>query len=138
MIATVGVDDAGQAYNVNADTVAGAIAEALDAEKLVYLTDVAGLYERLARRVVADLAHRRRRARAARSPTGKVSEGMIPKSSRASTRCAAACARAHILDGRIPHALLLEFFTREGVGTMVHAMTRDDVRTSSRRSTPST
>ena len=62
MVATVGVDDAGQAYNVNADTVAGAIAEALDAEKLVYLTDVAGPVRRLARRVVADLADRRRRA----------------------------------------------------------------------------
>ena len=56
MIATVGVDDDGQAYNVNADTVAGAIAEALDAEKLVYLTDVAGVYGDWPDEAIADLA----------------------------------------------------------------------------------
>ena len=59
VIATIGMDDAGQAYNVNADTVAGAIAEALDAEKLVYLTDVAGVYGDYPDEELADLAHRR-------------------------------------------------------------------------------
>jgi acetylglutamate kinase len=120
VIATVGVDDAGQAYNINADTVAGAIAEALDAEKLVYLTDVAGVYgdwpdeSSLISRVdiegleklVAD---------------GKVSEGMIPKLESCVHALRHGVRRAHILDGRLPHALLLEFFTREGVGTMVHS-----------------
>ena len=123
MIATVGVDDDGQAYNVNADTVAGAIAEALDAEKLVYLTDVAGVYgdwpdeASLISRIDVDGLEQldRRRARS--------SEGMIPKlESCVVGAAAAACARAHILDGRLPHALLLEFFTREGVGTMVRPM----------------
>ena len=71
MIATVGVDDDGQAYNVNADTVAGAIAEALDAEKLVYLTDVAGVYGDWPDESVADLAHRRRRAWSSSSPTAR-------------------------------------------------------------------
>ena len=78
MIATVGVDDDGQAYNVNADTVAGAIAEALDAEKLVYLTDVAGVYgdwpdeASLISRIDVDGMEQL-------IADGKVSEGMIPK-----------------------------------------------------------
>jgi acetylglutamate kinase len=118
IIATVGVDDAGQAYNINADTVAGAIAEALGAEKLVYLTDVAGVYANwpdeaslISRidvegleKLVAD---------------GKVSEGMIPKLESCTHALRNGVRGAHILDGRLPHALLLEFFTREGVGTMV-------------------
>jgi acetylglutamate kinase len=118
VIATVGVDDDGNAYNVNADTVAGAVAEALDAEKLVYLTDVAGVYgdwpdeTSLISRIdvqgmeqlIAD---------------GKVSEGMIPKLESCVSALRAGVRSAHVLDGRLPHALLLEFFTREGVGTMV-------------------
>jgi acetylglutamate kinase len=120
VIATVGVDDEGQAYNINADTVAGAIAESLEAEKLVYLTDVAGVYgewpdeSSLISRVdvggleklIAD---------------GKASEGMIPKLESCVHALRHGVRRAHILDGRLPHALLLEFFTREGVGTMVYA-----------------
>jgi acetylglutamate kinase len=120
VVATVGVDDAGQAYNINADSVAGAIAESLNAEKLVYLTDVAGVYgdwpdesSLLSRvdvegleKLVAD---------------GKVSEGMIPKLESCGHALRNGVRRAHILDGRLPHALLLEFFTREGVGTMVYS-----------------
>jgi acetylglutamate kinase len=120
VIATIGVDDDGQAYNINADTVAGAIAEALDAEKLVYLTDVAGVYANwpdestlISRidvegmeKLVAD---------------GKVTEGMIPKLESCIAAVRSGVRRAHILDGRLPHALLLEFFTKEGVGTMVYA-----------------
>jgi acetylglutamate kinase len=119
VIATVGTDEAGQAYNVNADTVAGAIAAALQAEKLVYLTNVAGLYEDypdetslISRIDVAGLE--------ALEAAGKLSEGMIPKIRSCVDALGSGVARAHILDGRIPHALLLEFFTREGVGTMVH------------------
>jgi acetylglutamate kinase len=118
IIATVGVDDDGQAYNVNADTVAGAMAEALDAEKLVYLTDVAGVYGdwpdettlisridvRGMEKLIADQ---------------RVSEGMIPKLESCVSALKQGVRSAHILDGRLPHALLLEFFTREGVGTMV-------------------
>ncbi|MFN8026270.1 MAG: acetylglutamate kinase [Acidimicrobiia bacterium] len=118
VIATVGVDDAGQAYNVNADTVAGAIAAALPAEKLVYLTNVEGLYadypdasSLIGQIDIAGLE--------ALEAAGKLSEGMIPKIHSCIEALRAGVQRAHILDGRIPHALLLEFFTREGVGTMV-------------------
>jgi acetylglutamate kinase len=119
VIATVGVDDNGQAYNVNADTVAGAMAEALDAEKLVYLTDVAGVYgdwpdesSLISRIDVAGMEQL--------IADGKVSEGMIPKLESCVSALKRGVRRAHILDGRLPHALLLEFFTKQGVGTMVH------------------
>ena len=120
VVATVGVDEAGQAYNVNADTVAGAIAESLRAEKLVYLTNVAGMYGDLAdeasliSRIDADRL-------AALVDEGVLSEGMIPKARSCVDAVKSGVSRAHILDGRTPHALLLEFFTREGIGTMVVA-----------------
>lgn len=118
IVATVGVDEAGQAYNVNSDTVAGAIAEALGAEKLVYLTNVTGLYRDLAD---ADslVSHIDVAGLAALIETKAISEGMIPKLRSCVDALKSGVARAHILDGRIPHALLLEFFTREGIGTMV-------------------
>ena len=120
VIATIGVDDTGQAYNINADTVAGAIAEALDAEKLVYLTDVAGVYgdwpddSSLISRVDVDGLEKL-------IADGKASKGMIPKLESCVSALRNGVRRAHILDGRLPHALLLEFFTREGVGTMVQS-----------------
>jgi acetylglutamate kinase len=120
VVATVGVDDAGQAYNVNADTVAGAIAESLRAEKLVYLTNVAGMYGDLADE--ASLISRIDVDRlAALVDDGVLSEGMMPKAQSCVEAVKSGVSRAHILDGRIPHALLLEFFTREGIGTMVVA-----------------
>jgi acetylglutamate kinase len=118
VIATIGMDEAGQAYNVNADTVAGAIAEALGAEKLVYLTDVAGVYsdypdpDSLVSRIDADGLE-------VLVDAGRASEGMIPKLASCIHALRHGVTRAHVLDGRIPHALLLEFFTREGIGTMV-------------------
>ena len=118
VVATMGVDDTGQAYNVNADLVAGAIAAALDAEKLVYLTNVAGLYSdfsdpsTLVSRV--DLAGLK-----SLQADGALGEGMIPKIESCQHALEGGVRRAHILDGRIPHALLLEFFTREGIGTMI-------------------
>jgi acetylglutamate kinase len=120
VIATVGVDDAGQAYNINADTVAGAIAQSLSAEKLVYLTDVAGVYgdwpddTSLISRIDVDGLEKL-------LADGKASEGMIPKLESCVRALRNGVRRAHILDGRLPHALLLEFFTREGVGTMVYS-----------------
>ena len=120
VVATVGIDDAGQAYNVNADTVAGAVAESLRAEKLVYLTNVAGLYADVADE--ASLISRVDVHRlAALLDAGQLSEGMIPKARSCMEAVKSGVTRAHILDGRIPHALLLEFFTREGIGTMVIA-----------------
>ena len=118
VIATVGVDESGQAHNVNADSVAAAIAAALGAEKLVYLTDVLGVYERypdpdsLISQI--DVAGMERLL-----DSGKVGEGMIPKLRSCIAAIGDGVARAHILDGRVPHALLLEFFTREGIGTMI-------------------
>ena len=118
VIATIGVDEDGQAYNVNADTVAGAIAEALAAEKLVYLTNVPGLYgdlhdeESLISQISASEL-------AAMMDGGSLSEGMVPKIASCVSALRNGVGRAHLLDGRIPHALLLECFTRQGVGTMV-------------------
>jgi acetylglutamate kinase len=118
VIATVGVDESGQAYNVNADAVAGAIAEALQAEKLVYLTDVAGIYSDFgdADSLISstDVAGLQALLR-----EGKVADGMIPKLESCIRALQTGVRRAHVLDGRIPHVLLLEFFTREGIGTMV-------------------
>jgi acetylglutamate kinase len=121
VIATVGVDEAGQAHNINADTVAGAIAEAIGAEKLVYLTDVAGVYAEwpdessLISRT--DLAGLERLL-----ADGKAGEGMIPKLESCAHALRHGVRRAHILDGRLAHALLLEFFTSEGIGTMVEGV----------------
>ena len=118
VVATIGMDTEGQAYNVNADTVAGAIAEALGAEKLVYLTDVAGLFgdfpdeSTLIAQIDADGLD-------ALMAEGRASEGMIPKLRSCVQALRNGVTRAHILDGRVPHALLLEFFTREGIGTMI-------------------
>lgn len=118
VVATIGTDGSGQAYNINADTVAGAIAESLQAGKLVYLTDVPGLYRDLADEgsllSQIDVASLR-----ALLDAGALSEGMVPKARSCVSALERGVTRAHILDGRVPHALLLEFFTREGIGTMV-------------------
>lgn len=118
VIATVGVDELGQAYNVNADAVAGAIALALQAEKLVYLTDVAGIYadypDESSLVTGIDVGGIEELLAA-----GSADGGMIPKLESCVAALRGGVRRAHILDGRIPHALLLEFFTREGIGTMV-------------------
>ena len=118
VVATIGTDEQGQAYNINADTVAGAIAEALAAEKLVYLTDIEGL-----RRVVDDPASLIRQTTPdeldALMADGTIAGGMIPKVESCVQAVRSGVRRAHILDGRIPHVLLLEVFTDEGIGTMV-------------------
>lgn len=118
VVATIGTDANGQAYNINADTVAGAIAEALGAEKLVYLTDIEGL-----RRVVNDPASLIRQTSPdeldALMADGTIAGGMIPKVESCVRAVRGGVRRAHILDGRIPHVLLLELFTDAGIGTMV-------------------
>ena len=118
VIATIGTDDTGQAYNVNADTAAGAIAGALQAEKLVYLTNIEGL-----RRDVADPASLISSIGVDELQGlldgGSLTEGMIPKIESCVHAIRSGVAKAHILDGRSPHALLLEIFTREGIGTEV-------------------
>ena len=118
VMSTIGADASGQAYNINADTVAGAVAEAIGAEKVVYLTDVEGLYENLddksslIRQIKADeLQHR--------IESGDVTGGMIPKIEACIRAVNNGVTSAHLLDGRIPHVALLEIFTDAGIGTMI-------------------
>jgi acetylglutamate kinase len=118
VIATIGAGPDGQAYNINADTAAGAVAAALGAEKLVYLTDVEGLREDpadpstlLSAVSTVDLEKL--------VAGGSVVAGMVPKVRSCIAAVRGGVGHAHILDGRLPHALLLEFFTHEGIGTMV-------------------
>lgn len=115
-IAPVAPDADGVTHNVNADAVAGAIARALHAEKLVFLTNVAGLYRDLgdAGSLVSELKRDELRELA-----DGLSDGMRPKAIATLGALDADVAQVHILDGRTPHALLLEIFTDEGVGTMV-------------------
>ncbi len=119
VVATIAGDTTGQSYNINADAVAGAIAAALQAEKLVCLTDVTGLRSdpddpgsRLAQVSVDQID--------AMVASGAASSGMIPKVEACARAVRAGVRRAHILDGRVPHALLLEVFSDRGVGTMIY------------------
>ena len=117
VIATLGVDENGQAYNVNADEVAAAIAEALGAEKLVFLTNVNGIMDAsgsLLTQVSADGVEHLR-------SDGVLTAGMLPKVDAALRAIKGGVPRVTILDGRAEHALLLEIFTDQGVGTMVTA-----------------
>ncbi len=118
VVSTIGSDASGQAYNINADTVAGALAGALRAEKVIYLTDVPGLLTDIddpdsivARSNVADLE--------AMIADGTISGGMIPKVKACIEAVESGARSAHMLDGRIAHVLLLELFTDAGIGTMV-------------------
>jgi acetylglutamate kinase len=118
VVATIGSDLEGQAYNINADTAAGAIAEALSAEKLVYLTNIEGLLKDVADpgSVISQLSGDDLEAMIG---DGTLTEGMIPKARSCLRAVRRGVGQAHILDGRVPHALLLEIFTTEGIGTMV-------------------
>ena len=118
VVSTIGADASGQAYNINADTVAGALAGALGAEKAIYLTDVAGLLTDsddpssiVPHATVKDLE--------AMVANGTISGGMIPKVRACIDAVNSGAGSAHLLDGRIPHVLLLELFTDAGIGTMV-------------------
>lgn len=118
VMSTIGVDAHGQSLNVNADTAAGAVAEALGAEKIIYLTDIAGLRRNLDdesslidRIVVSDLEKL--------VSDGTISGGMIPKVDSCIQAVRGGVKSAHILDGRIAHVLLLELLTDQGVGTMI-------------------
>ena len=118
VIATIGVDEHGQAFNINADTAAGAIAAALGAEKLVYLTDIEGIRKDAADPATMISAVSANDAEALIAD-GTVSAGMVPKVESCVAAVRAGVGHAHILDGRLPHSLLLEIFTPEGIGTMV-------------------
>jgi len=120
VVSTIGSDPTGQAYNINADTVAGALAEALGAEKSVFLTDVAGL--------LADvddpsslISHTTAAELQAMIDDGRLTGGMIPKVAAALHAVQHGVGSAHLLDGRVAHVLLLELFSDAGVGTMITA-----------------
>ncbi|MEW6696255.1 MAG: acetylglutamate kinase [Bacillota bacterium] len=118
VVSPVGVDEAGDSYNINADTVAGAIATALQADKLIILTDVEGILEDrndkdsllsvIKAEEIPSLVER-----------GVIQGGMIPKVECCINAIKGGVATTHILDGRVPHSILLEVFTDKGIGTMV-------------------
>ncbi len=120
VISTIGSDDQGQAYNINADTVAGAIAGALDAEKVIYLTDVPGLLldvddpgSIVTQATIAELEQL--------IADGVISGGMVPKVDACIEAVRSGAKSAHMLDGRRPHVMLLELFTDAGIGTKITA-----------------
>ncbi len=116
VISTIGVAVDGQVLNVNADTAASALAVALDAQKLMVLTDVEGLFADWPDR--ASLITELRAAELAELlPT--LDSGMAPKMEACLRAVSGGVARAHVIDGRVPHSVLLEIFTSEGIGTMV-------------------
>ena len=117
VISPVGADEEGKSYNINADLVAGSVAAALNAEKLLILTDVAGILDdkgtllpTLSKKEVQRLIKK-----------GTINKGMLPKVDAALTAVEKGVRKAHIIDGRVPHALLLEIFTDQGVGTEIIA-----------------
>ena len=117
VVAPIGIGADGETYNINADTMAGAIAAALGAARLFLLTDVAGVLDKqghlLTDLTPADVAQLRE--------DGTIKGGMIPKLETCLTAIEGGVDAAVILDGRVPHAVLLEIFTRAGVGTLVRA-----------------
>ena len=126
IVAPVGMDENFDTYNINADEAASAIARSVKADKLVYLTDIAGLYRDIndpdsfinritiaeAEQLIAD---------------GMIGGGMLPKLSNCTQAVRGGVHRVHILDGRIPHSMLLEFFTEKGIGTMFHLTSDTDM-----------
>lgn len=120
VISTIGSDETGQAYNINADTAATAVAQAMRAEKLIYLTDVDGMLAdvddptSLIRSISASEVK-------AMMASGALSGGMIPKALACIGAAEAGVRSVHMVNGTIPHVLLLELFTDDGVGTMITA-----------------
>jgi acetylglutamate kinase len=115
VIAPVGIGDAGETYNINADLVAGEVAAAVGAEKLIHLTDVQGI-KGVDGRLVSTL-YRKDAERLMQE--GVIDGGMLPKVESSLRALEGGTAKAHIIDGRVPHAILLELFTREGIGTEI-------------------
>ena len=120
VVASVGADENGTSYNINADEVASVLAVALEAEKVIFLTDVEGLYgdvdnpdSLISQCTLAEIGNM--------IDTGTVFRGMIPKLKAVNRALSGGVNSAHIIDGRVPHAVLLEVFTRSGIGTKVEA-----------------
>ncbi len=117
VIAPIAVGEDGETYNINADTMAGAIAAALGAARLFLLTDVAGVLDK-SKQLLTDLTPA---DIAVLQADGTISGGMIPKLETCIHAVEAGCEAAVVLDGRVPHAMLIEVFTARGAGTLIHA-----------------
>jgi acetylglutamate kinase len=118
VISPIAVGEGGQSYNINADLAAVAIAGGLQAEKLVFLTDVEGIL--LDRKDAGSvLSHVKAKEIPEMITRGVISDGMVPKVKSCVEALEAGTKRVHILDGRVEHCLLLEIFTQEGIGTMI-------------------
>jgi acetylglutamate kinase len=117
VVMPIGVGAEGEAYNINADVVAGRLAETLKAEKLILMTNTAGVLDK-GGRLITGLAVSEIDALFA---DGTIHSGMLPKIGAALDAVRAGVKSAHIIDGRVPNALLLEILTSEGVGTMIRS-----------------
>jgi len=122
VVATIASDKEGQMYNINADSVAGALAAALEAEKLLLLTDIAGICSDVndAETLIRKLGLTKLEELIS---TSVIKGGMLPKTKACMAALSHGVKAAHILDGRVPHTLLLELFTEQGIGTMISAIT---------------
>jgi acetylglutamate kinase len=121
VIAPVGVGHKGETYNINADTVAGAVASAMKADRLLLLTDVPGVMDK-DKNLIEDMSVDRARALIA---DGTISKGMIPKVETCIQAVEDGVQAAVILDGRVPHVLLIELFTEHGAGTIIRRNAAD-------------
>ncbi|AZT90730.1 acetylglutamate kinase [Caldicellulosiruptor changbaiensis] len=118
VVAPIGVGEDGTSYNINADTVAAEIAKAIKAEKLMFMTDVEGLkYDKNSPEIISAISADEVLKMI---DEGKIDGGMIPKVLGCIDALKHGVNRTHILDGRIPHCILLEIFTDKGIGTMIH------------------
>lgn len=118
IVCPIGLDDKFESYNINADDAACAIAKAVHAEKLAFLTDVEGLYKDFNDKnsLISEMTASEARALI---ESGMIGGGMLPKLSNCIDAIDEGVSRVHILDGRIPHCLLLEIFTNKGIGTAI-------------------
>ena len=125
VVSSIGVGEQGESYNINADTAAGELAGALNAEKLITLSDVRGIFraiddeDSLISRLDLDEAR-------ALMQSDIISKGMIPKLESCIQALDKGVRRAHMIDGRIPHSILMELFTDHGIGTMIDGRPVDD------------
>jgi acetylglutamate kinase len=115
VVSPVGLGEDGEGYNINGDSAAAEIAVALKAEKLIFLTDVAGILDN--GELVSEMSASELRARLA---SGEIRGGMVPKARSVLRAIEGGVARVHILDGRTPHSVIAELFTDRGVGTLIH------------------
>ena len=130
VICPIGMDDEFNSYNINADDAACAIATAMKAEKLAFLTDIEGVYRDPSDKssLISELSVPEAKALL---DSGNVGGGMLPKIQNCVDAIESGVSRVHILDGRMEHCLLLEFFTNKGIGTAIIGESEDKYYTES-------